>query len=161
MNGGHWGVGSGAPSTAQNSYRSTSYLSKRPPNTQILDKIYQRPDEIEKNMAIAQQKINELGGGHARRGSAGSTGLNIHKPLAASILLSANDTSTAFSTPMERSIRTSKLGSRAKAARLIIKQKLGKNELKGETLGQPPLGKSQGHGLINDQSQSIIEKSYI
>jgi hypothetical protein len=53
MNGGHWGVGSGAPSTAQNSYRSTSYLSKRPPNTQILDKIYQRPDEIEKNMAIA------------------------------------------------------------------------------------------------------------
>jgi len=27
------------------------------------------------------------------------------------------------------------LGSRAKAARLIIKQKLGKDELKGETLG--------------------------
>ena len=105
--------------------------------------------------------MNEVGGSQARRGSAGSTGLQIHKPLAASILMSANNTSTAFSTPMERSILTSQIGSRAKAARLIIKQKLGKDELKSETTGQPPLGKSQGHGLINNYSLSMIEKSNI
>lgn len=35
------------------------------------------------------------------------------------------------------------------------------DELKSETLGQPPLGKSQGHGLIKDYSLSMIEKSNI
>ena len=113
-------------------------------------------------MALAQQKMNEFGGAHVRRGSAGATGLHIHKPLGASILLSAHDTSTAFSTPLERSVLTSQLGSRAKATRLLIKQKFGKDELKKETLGQPPLGKSQGHGLIEGHhSFGLIDKSNI
>ncbi len=43
--------------------------------------------------------MNEYGGGHVRRGSAGNTGMLIHKPLAVSALLSAHETSTTFTTP--------------------------------------------------------------
>jgi hypothetical protein len=79
--------------------------------------------------------MSAAGGSHARRSSAGSTGLQIHRSNAISLLMSQNDLSTALSTPIERTLLASQVGSRAKATRLIIKQKMGRDELKSDTLG--------------------------
>ena len=57
----------------------------------------------------------------------------------------------------ERQLLSAQFGIRAKAQRLIIKQKFGRDELKSDILPPPPLGKSIGHGLLEDNSFFNIE----
>ncbi len=82
-----------------------------------------------------EQKLKAAGGSHARKRSAGGSVLMIHKPIATSLLLSQNPSMTSFNNSPERSLLASQVGARAKAARLRIKQKFGKDELKAEILG--------------------------
>ena len=51
---------------------------------------------------------------------------------------------------------TAQTGIRAKASRLILKQRLGKDELKTDILPPPPMGKSFGHGLIEVASDAAL-----
>lgn len=51
----------------------------------------------------------------------------------------------------DRSIMTAQIGQRQKMTRLLIKQKMGKDNLKCDILPPPPLGKSTGHGLITGE----------
>ena len=101
----------------------------------LTDKVYQRPDDIQKNMANMEQQLREMG--HVRRKSVNTSALTKYKPAKSSLL-------------------TAHAGSRAKATRLIIKQKMGKDDLKKDILPPPPVGKSVGHGLINDYSFAAI-----
>lgn len=57
----------------------------------------------------------------------------------------------------ERSVLTAQTGVRAKASRHIFKQAFGKNDLKKDILPPPPIGKSIGHGLIEDFSFIALE----
>ncbi len=54
------------------------------------------------------------------------------------------------------SLMTAQTGIRAKASRLILKQRLGKDELKTDILPPPPMGKSFGHGLIEVASDAAL-----
>ncbi len=110
----------------------------------------QRVDDINRNMAAREHLLRESGfSGGVRKQANQSALIQQRHKQPASMLTHYDDVSTALNSNGDRSAVTSYAGSRQKAARLIIKKQMGKDELKSEVLPPPPMGKSIGHGLLD------------
>jgi hypothetical protein len=99
-------------------------------------------------MANMELKLREFGQPSKRKAS-GSM-LQRHKPASSMLFDEASFAGD------RSSLMTAHAGIRAKASRLIIKQRLGKDELKMDVLPPPPMGKSFGHGLIANLSEKAL-----
>lgn len=86
--------------------------------------VLQKPDEIMRNMLTREQKLRDMGVANRKIGN--QSGLTRHKPNNSIVFGGNDDSFSAFNSNYgDRQAVTAKGGSRAKASRLILKQRLG------------------------------------
>lgn len=87
----------------------------------MLDKVYQKAEDIENSMSKMEQQIKLIGGSHARRKSDGSALLIKHKPNISALMSNIDSYSVFNNSPDNRSALTAQIGQRNKVTRLMLK----------------------------------------